>query len=186
MQVNDQGRNRRSMLWLGILCLVLQLALAPNIGVGNGRINFALIYAAVFSLAVGGREGVLCGFFAGLLFDLSTTGPIGLMALLLTGMAYALGLEERNRFADGFPATLATFGVASLAVIFLYHLSMLVAGQASGLIDVLVMRTLPTFALTFVAFMPFAWFLCRSAEGGTGGLGRGRGRRGGHFELRGL
>lgn len=184
MQVNDQSRNRRSMLWLGILCLVLQLALAPSIGVGNGRINFALVYAAIFSLAVGGRDGVLCGFVAGIVFDLSTTGPIGLMALLLTGMAYVLGLEERNRFADGFPAVMATFGVASLAVIFLYHLCMLVSGQAADLIDVIVMRTLPTFALTFVAFMPFAWFLCRSAEGTAGGLGRRR--RGGHFELRGL
>lgn len=185
MQVNDQSRNRRSMLWLGVLCLLLQLALAPNIGVGNGRINFALVYAATFALAVGGRDGVVCGFLAGLVFDLSTTGPIGLMTLLLTGMSYVLGLEERNRFADGFPATMATFGVASLAVVFLYHLSMLLAGQASDLIDVIVMRTLPTFALTFVAFVPFAYFLCRSAEGGAGGVGRRR-RGGGHLELRGL
>lgn len=185
MQVNDTSRNRRSMLWLGVACLVLQLALAPNIALGNGRVNFALIYAAVFSLSVGGREGVLCGFFAGLVFDLSTTGPIGLMALLLTVMSYALGAEERNRMADGFPATMALFGMASLSVIFVYHLSMLLAGQATDLVDVLVMRTLPTFALTFVAFIPFAYFLCRSAEGAAGGIGRRR-RGGNHLDMRGL
>lgn len=184
MQVTDTSRNRRSMLWLGVACLVLQLALAPNIALGNGRINFALIYAAVFSLSVGGREGVLCGFFAGLVFDLSTTGPIGLMALLLTVMSYLLGAEERNRMADGFPATLAQFGVASLTVIFAYHLAMLMAGQADGIIDVLFMRTLPTFALTFIAFMPFAYVLCRSAEGSQGRFGRKR--RGNHLDMRGL
>lgn len=184
MQVNDTSHNRRSMLWLGVACLVLQLALAPNLALGNGRINFALAYAAVFALSVGGREGVLCGFFAGLVFDLSTTGPIGLMALLLTVMSYLLGNEERNRMADGFPTTMALFGVSSLVVVFLYHLAMLVAGEAGDLIDVIVMRTLPTFALTFVAFLPFAYFLCRNAEGAAGRLGRRR--RGNHLDMRGL
>lgn len=185
MQVNDTNRNRRGMLVLGLACLLLQLALAPNVGIGNGRINFALIYAALVALMVGGRTGVISGFFAGLVFDLSTTGPIGLMALLLTVMASVLGLEERNRLADGLPQTLTTFGVASLAVVFVYHLMMLFVGQATDLGDVLLLRTLPTFALTFVAFIPFAYFLCRSSEGGSGG-GLRRRRRGGRFDIRGL
>lgn len=185
MQVNDSNRRRRSILVLGLVCLFLQLALAPSIGMGNGRINFALIYAAIFALEVGGQAGVLCGFFAGLVFDLSTTGPIGLMALLLTVTSAVLGVEERNRFVDGLPAMLAAFGVASLLVIFVYHLMMLFVGDATSLGDVLLMRTLPTFALTFVAFLPFAYVLCRSAEGGSGGGFR-RSRRGSHFDIRGL
>lgn len=185
MQVNDTNRRRRGIWVLGLVCLFLQLALAPNIGMGNGRINFALIYAAVFALSEGGVAGVLCGFFAGLVFDLSTTGPIGLMALLLTVMSSVLGVEERNRLVDGFAHTLSTFGVASLVVIFVYHLMMLFLGDATDLGDVLLMRTLPTFALTFIAFLPFAYFLCRSAEGGSGGAHR-RSRRGGRFDIRGL
>lgn len=185
MQVNDANRKRRNILVLGLVCLLLQLALAPNVGLGNGRIDFAIIYAAIFALAVGGRAGVLCGFFAGVVYDLSTTGPIGLMALLLTVMASVLGIEERNRLVDGLPSTLATFGVSSLVVTFVYHLMMLFLGQASDLADVLLLRTLPSFALTFVAFLPFAYFLCRSSEKGTGGGFRRR-RRGGRFDVRGL
>lgn len=185
MQVNDANRKRRGIWILGLVCLFLQLGLAPYIGLGNGRINFALVYAAIFSLAVGGQAGVLCGFFAGLVFDLSSTGPIGLMALLLTVMAAVLGIEERNRMVDGFPSTLSAFGLASFVVIFVYHLMMLFVGDATSLADVVLMRTLPTFALTFVAFMPFAYFLCRSAEGSSGN-GLRRSRRGGHFDIRGL
>lgn len=185
MQVNDSGVSRRGMLVLGIVCLVLQLAIAPNLGLGNGRMNFALIYAVVFALSVGGRRAVACGFVAGLVYDLSTTGPIGLMAMLLTIASLVLGVQDRNRMMDGLPSTLATFGVASLAVIFCYHLAMLLMGQASDLGDVLVMRTLPSFALTFLAFLPFGYFLCRSAEGNSGNPLRRQGR-GSHFDLRGL
>ena len=44
MQVADKNRDRRGTLVLAIVCAVLQLALAPNIGIGNGRANFALIF----------------------------------------------------------------------------------------------------------------------------------------------
>lgn len=185
MQVRDTNRNRRGMLVVGLVCLACQLALAPNVGMGYGRMNFAVIYATIFALSVGGRRGVLCGFAAGLVYDLSTTGPVGLMALLLTVASLVLGTQERNRLVDGLASTLATFGVTSLAVILAYHLVMLAVGQASGLGDVLVMRTLPSFALTFLAFVPFACVACRSAQGETGNPVRRQGR-GSHFDLRGL
>ena len=80
MQVNNTHKHRRDSAALAGVCLVLQIAVAPYLAVGNGHINFALIFCAVVALTVGGSWGVLCGFFSGLVFDLSTTGPIGLMA----------------------------------------------------------------------------------------------------------
>lgn len=143
------------------------------------------MYAACYALIVGGRYGVVVGFVAGLVYDLSTTGPIGLMTLLLTVMSYVLGAEERNRFADGLPQSLATFGIAALAVEFAYHFVMLMMGQASSFADVLLVRTLPSFALTFVVFIPFGYFFTREALGA-------RPRRvhrqhgGGHYSTKGL
>lgn len=99
MQVKDSNKNKRSIGWLALACLVLQLAVAPNFGIGNGRINFALIFSAVVALTIGGRTGVLCGFLAGFVFDLSTTGPVGLMALLLTVSSFQMGMECRNRLS---------------------------------------------------------------------------------------
>jgi len=42
MQVKDSNKNKRSIGWLALACLVLQLAVAPNFGIGNGRINFEI------------------------------------------------------------------------------------------------------------------------------------------------
>lgn len=185
MQVKDTNKNRVSTLVVGLICLVLQLGVAPNLGLGEGRMNLALVFAACYALIVGGRSGVVVGFFSGLVYDLSTTGPIGLMTLLLTVMSYFLGVEERNRFADGFPQSLVTFGIASLAVEFAYHFVMLAMGQASSFADAFLVRTLPSFALTFVVFMPFGYYFTREALGARPRRVH-RQRGGGHYSTKGL
>ena len=179
MQVADRNREPRSAAVLAVICGLAQLALAPNIGLGNGRANFALIFSACVALLVGGRRAVLVGFFAGLFFDLSTTGPLGLMAFCLTVSSFLLGLEERNRMSGDLAVTLALFCGADLGVSLVYHLAMLLVGQADSLLDVIVFRTLPTALLTAVFFVPFAYYFSRMHVSGSG-LG------GGHFGKRGF
>ncbi len=180
MQVADKNRDVRSIVLLAVLCAVLQLALAPNLGLGNGRANFALIFSACVSLGMGGRRGVLAGFAAGLFFDLSTTGPVGLMAFCLTVSSYLLGTECRNRMAGDFATPVALFSGAALGVSLVYHLAMLLVGQADSLLDVIVFRTLPTALLTIVFFLPFAYYSSRVRASGLN-LGGG----GHHFSGRG-
>ena len=93
MRVADKNRDRRDTLTLALVCMVCQLALAPNIGIGNGRANFALVFTACVAFNAGGRRGVLAGFFAGLVFDLSTTGPVGLMAGCCAPISWARRAE---------------------------------------------------------------------------------------------
>lgn len=181
MQVADKNRDMRSTALLVVLCAVLQLALAPNLGLGNGRANFALVFSACVALSKGGRMGVVCGFLSGLFFDLSTTGPIGLMAFCLTISSYVLGIEGRNRMAGDLAASMALFSAAALAVSFVYHLAMLLVGQASSIVDVVVFRTLPTTALTIVTFVPFAYYFSRVRASGPS-----LGGRGSHLSRRGL
>lgn len=175
MQVKDTNKNKRSIGWLALACLVLQLAVAPNLALGNGRINFALIFSAVVALTIGGRTGVFCGFLAGLVFDLSTTGPIGLMALLLTISSFQMGMECRNRLAGEIGPSMILYAIHALLVSLFYHLAMLIVGQASSIFDVIVQRTLPTFLLSVIAFITFAIFYSRGD--GTGLSGRQRGGR---------
>lgn len=156
MQVKDNNRNRRDFGVLAGICLVLQVAVAPNIALGNGRANMALVFAGIASLMVGGRLAVVCGFLAGLVFDLSTTGPIGLMAFLLTLGSYVLGIETRNRLADDFRGSMTTFAIFAAVVSLFYHAAMLLVGEASSIIDVVFLRTIPTLVLTIIAFAPFA------------------------------
>lgn len=178
MQVADRNRDARSTVALALICGVAQLALAPNLALGNGRANFALIFSACLALLVGGRRAVVAGFVAGLFFDLSTTGPVGLMAFCLTVSSFVLGMEERNRMSGDLAVTLVLFCVADLGVSLVYHLAMLLVGQADSLLDVLVFRTLPTALLTAVFFIPFAYYFSRMHVSGSG-LGGGRlGKRG--------
>ncbi len=189
MQVKDSVRNRRDLGILALVCLVLQVAIAPNIALGNGRANMGLVFAGIVSLLVGGRVGVFAGFLAGLVFDLSTTGPIGLMAFLLTGGSFVVGIEARNRMADDFSGSMRIFSAMTLVVSFLYHVTMLLVGQATSVIDVIALRTIPTVILTVVAFAPFAYFLSH-ATGTALTLGgkpsRSARSRGSHYDLDGV
>lgn len=190
MQVADRGREVRGTIVLAVICLVLQLALAPNVALGNGHPNFALIFSACVALQVGGTRGVIAGFVAGLLFDLSTTAPIGLMAFCLTVSSFALGMEQRNRMAGDLGSAMGLFCAATLGVSLVYHLAMLLVGQASSIIDVVIFRALPAALLTVVFFLPFAYYYSRvrvtgQSLGGAGSL-RSGGARGTHFTRRGL
>lgn len=161
MQINDKSRDTKGLVGLIVVCLVCQLAVAPNIGIANGRANFALVFAACFALTRGGDAAITAGFLAGLLFDLCTTGPVGLMAFILTLVSRFLGSEQRNRMAGDFSTCLVLFSVASLASALVYSLAMLVTGNASSIVDALVFRTIPTTLLSIVAFLPFAYYFSR-------------------------
>ncbi|MBP3885410.1 MAG: rod shape-determining protein MreD [Olsenella sp.] len=165
MQVKDTNRFRRSTGLLALVCLVLQLALAPNIALANGRINFALVFAGVIALTQGGRVGVTAGFLAGLIFDLLGTGPVGLMSLLLAVAAYLMGVEVRNRIAEDPSGSVVVYVISAIAVSLLYNLAMFLVGEASSIIDVLFLRSLPTAVLSIVAFLPFVYFLSRGGSG---------------------
>lgn len=171
MQVKDKRKSRRGVGVLALVCLVCHLALAPNIALGNGRANFALVFAEVVALSVGGPTGVLCGFLGGLVYDLSSTGPIGLMAFLLTAAAYPLGMEVHDRIGEDPGSTYVPVAVTTLVVTFVYHLAMLLVGQSTSFFEGVVFRTLPTALLTFLAYIPFAVVLGRSTRGGGRRLG---------------
>ncbi|MGI6229482.1 MAG: rod shape-determining protein MreD [Tractidigestivibacter sp.] len=191
MQIADKNKSRHDIIALAIICGVLQLALAPNIALGNGRANFALIFTCCIALLVGGKPAVLSGFFAGLFFDLSTTGPVGLMAGILSVVGYFMGSEGRNRIVGDAGASVLEVSVYTLIVSVVYHLFMLVVGDASSLLDVLFLRSLPTAALTILFFLPFAWYYSRQSASGPSLSAGGRGRharrgRGSRFNTKGL
>ena len=173
MIVSDKNRDTRIIVVLALVCAVLQLALAPNLALGNGRTNFALVFASCVALLCGGRTGVLAGFFSGLFFDLSTTGPIGLMAFCLSVSSYVLGLGGRDRMSGELGGSMGMVLGACFGVSVVYHLAMLLVGQADSIVDVLFLRALPSAVLTLVFFLPFAYYFSRLRSSGPSLGGRG-------------
>ncbi len=182
MQVNDLNRNRRFIAILSAACVLLQLALAPHVAFGNGHPNFCLVLTGCAALALGGRRGVIFGFLTGLFFDLCTTGPVGLMAFELTLAGFFLGSEIRNRIKDDTRAAILNFLIAAAIVELVYNSTMLVVGQATSLVDVIVMRALPSTILDVLMFVPLAFILARGPQGpslGHGSAHLGAGGKGG-------
>ena len=159
MQIQDRNRQRKTVIVLAVLSAVLQLTFAHVIGLAGGHPNFAFVFAACISLMFGGTFGVVSGFAAGLFFDLTTTGPMGLMSLLLTVCSFVLGSHVRNNFAENPQVAYAQGGIAAFFVSLVYSLAMLFTGDATSIVDVIFFRALPTALLTFVVYLPFALVL---------------------------
>lgn len=186
MIVNDTSKNKRSLVILGIMLAILQLAIVPNIALIGGRCNLALVFVALACLGGASTAAPAIGFGAGLFYDLAGSGPIGLMALLLTLLGFALASAGRSRVSDDPVASITIFVPASLIVGFLYAIVLLVCGQASSFVDVVFLRALPGCVLDVIVFAICSFVLARfdSSPSGFGGGKRSRG--GSRFSTKGL
>lgn len=172
MRAQETVQGRGILAWLALACLVGQLAFVPYLGIAQGRANLALVFAGVVSLLMGGRAAVVCGFLAGLVFDLSTTGPMGLMSLLLTLCSYSLGRESRNRLNETLVKVLSSFSGHAALVIAAYHVALPIAGIEVQPVPLVIGRMLPSLLLTLIAFVPAA-LVVRSVSGSGPALQRG-------------
>jgi hypothetical protein len=81
---------------------------------------------------------------------------------------------------------LSAFGVVAFLVCLTYNLAMVLLEDVS-VFDLIVLRALPTFAITFVAFLPFALAQVRASAPGRG-IGTSRGLNSsalssGHYDI---
>lgn len=167
MLVNDPTKTRRETIIVGVTLALLQLALVPNVGIGQGRANLALVFVAYACFGGTSQKAPFYGFFAGLFYDLATTGPIGLMALLLTLVGWGLSLSGRSRINDDFGGSVAYFVPVTLAVNFVYGVLLMATGQVSSIVEAFVFRALPGVLLDVVAFAILAAILSRSGDKGS-------------------
>ena len=187
MIVNDQASSRRISAVLAVVLAVLQLALVPNVGILGGRANLALVLAACACLGGEVRSAPVIGCLSGLFYDMTGTGPIGLMALLLTLLAWAYAATGRTRVADDVPAALAIFAPSAVGVGVVYALILLATGQASSFVDVVFLRAVPGAALDCLAFWIVGTLLSRMPGASSSGLSLGGGKkRSGHYDMKGL
>ena len=174
MIVNDSSKNRSTLIVLAVVLAVLQLGVVPNVALLGGRANLSLVLVAVACLGGSTATAPAIGFACGLFYDLAGSGPIGLMALLLTLTGFALASAGRSRVADDFGASLAIFFPLSFVVGVIYACVLLIFGQSSSVVDALFFRALPGAVLDSVSFAIVAFVLSRSAGPSMGGKGASR------------
>lgn len=107
---------------------VLQVMLAPHIGILGVVPSIPLLVVITLSLVNGPVSGAVAGFISGLLLDLLGAGPIGAWALVGTLVGYIAGTLEANVFAEGWllPVTVAL--IASIVAELAYLVVVIVLG----------------------------------------------------------
>lgn len=120
-------------------------------------------------------------------FDLVGTGPIGLMALLLTVAAWFMASANQSRIADDFVSALTFYAPVEIVVSLIYAVVLMTTGQVSSLVDAIVFRALPGIILDIVSFAIFGAVISRSSGQSSrlGGFGSKSGK-GGYSMKRGL
>ena len=74
-ELNSSGPSRGRLSGIAVACILLHLALAPQIHLFGGAFNFMLVLTVSLAISLDSRTMVYIGFFSGLLYDLTTTGP---------------------------------------------------------------------------------------------------------------
>ena len=75
-----------------LVCYLLQCTVFPNLALASIKPNLMIVLTAAFGFMRGPKEGMLTGFFSGLLMDIQFGNILGFYALiyLLTGYANSL------------------------------------------------------------------------------------------------
>lgn len=128
MQLRDSSYSATHYRVLAVVAVILQVALAPQISIAGGTVNFMLVLAIVLSLTFDPHSAVFIGFFSGLFFDLTSSAPIGLMSLLLTVASFAVSSAAHGGLGGLTRESIRFAALALLAVNLVYGLCLFFMG----------------------------------------------------------
>ncbi len=90
------GRNRWAFIFVLLVTMLLELAVAPEIALGSVRPDILLVVLVCWALLEGSRSGAILGFWGGLMEGIFTTTALGVTAFIKTVAGYVVG-ELRRR-----------------------------------------------------------------------------------------
>ena len=117
-----------------LVALVLQLTIFVEVRVVGVAPDLPALIAVLSSLLGGARRGLVMAFWAGLMWDVYLTTPMGLAAGAFTVVAYLLGSVTEDLFHDTLMQTALLAFVGTAAAVTLYALLGEVVGQ-HGMVD---------------------------------------------------
>ena len=110
--------SRRAVLaLLVLLAVVLQVTVLARLPLPGAAPDLVLVVVVAVGLVEGPRTGMLTGFAAGLLADLSCDAELGRLALVHVLVGYLAGLLQDDADASPLVPALAAGGLAALAVL---------------------------------------------------------------------
>lgn len=134
MPLRETGRSMRSVIVLSVVAALLQVGIAPQLSIAGGTVNFMLALCCTLALTSDVSSAVYIGFCSGLFFDLTSSAPIGLMALIMTVAGFGLATASRGVMGGLTPDSLRLSGIAILFVNLAYGLCLFFMGVQGDLL----------------------------------------------------
>ncbi|MDO4443282.1 MAG: rod shape-determining protein MreD [Slackia sp.] len=122
--------------------IVLQLAIAPCIEILGAMPNFVLVFVGVAAMFRPSDSMMVVGFGVGMAYDLVSSGTPGVMAALLSLVAFCASRASMRLGNDTLSVSLLITMAASLLVEVCYALFFVTMTEVS-LLDALLVRALP-------------------------------------------
>ena len=128
----------------GVIAMLLQIVVAPNIAISYAMPNFALAYVLALAVTRPTRPCIVPAFVMGIAFNLFAGGPVGGMAFLLVLAAFLISRAFTVVTNDTMFMPILAIVVASVAVEFFYGGLVVATGtDGVGLFDAFLLRALP-------------------------------------------
>ncbi len=93
-----------------LICYMLQCTLFPRLALASVKPNIMIILTASYGFMRGPRDGMLVGFFSGLLMDIQFGNILGFYALIYLAAGYVNGLFEQMYYDEDIKLSLALVG----------------------------------------------------------------------------
>ena len=133
-----------------VLAVILQIALAPYIAVFSAAPNFIAVFTLVVAVSRPHAFGAVLPFALGLLYDLVTGGPVGVMAFSLTAFSYLIARLFASLENDTLFMPIAMMALGLFLVELSYGMFLMLFGYNAGLLEALAYRVAPCFVYDMV------------------------------------
>ncbi|MCC8137319.1 MAG: rod shape-determining protein MreD [Clostridiales bacterium] len=142
-----------------VICVLLQATVCPMIAIGDIKPNLLIVLTVSFGLMRGRREGMLTGFFCGLLTDIFFESTLGFNALMYLWVGYFSGYFFRIFYDDDIKTPLLLISVSDFVYgIVQYVFRFLLRGRIHFpfyLGRIILPEVVYTLILTFVCYQIF-------------------------------
>lgn len=108
-------RRKLTMAVLILVSILLQSAICPMIAIASIKPNLLIILTVSFGLMRGRKEGMMTGFFCGLLTDIFFESIIGFNALIYLWVGYFSGYFYRIFYDDDIKTPLFLISISDFA-----------------------------------------------------------------------
>ena len=83
-----------------VVCYLLQCTVFPHLALASIKPNLLIVITASFGFMRGSKDGMLVGFFSGLLMDIQLGNILGLYALIYLLLGFANGLFRQAYYDE--------------------------------------------------------------------------------------